>query len=216
MATARLTDYEKSSIASKICHVITRTELNKEFPIKEEDIFNWMQEQMEPRIREAYKMLSEECPALVSTCSSWQAIIKINSDTRRYRVSVSADIPMKDIYVLPTDPHHAEVIEWLEWTDDVDKKSARARRYCERLVYACTSVGQVKRLLPEEVMRFVPGQLLDFSEVERRSRIPASLSLDADEMDNMLHMLTLGSLSPETRKGADVSIQRSDPLADEQ
>lgn len=200
MATARLSDDERSSIVNTIERITARALLNKEFPIAKEDATAWVISQLPKPIRKAYLLLKADEPELV-TEKSYASDFRIKSDTMMFQIGIDAPVPRDHILVQPSDVHHADIIKWAEWEVDIKKKVDAADSYISELVYSCTSVGQLKRLLPQEIMRFIPKHLLDFSEVERRSRIPASFTPVADDLESMMNMLTLGAISPEKRKG---------------
>lgn len=200
MATARLNDDERQNISNAITRIIQRALHNKEFPVPKEEVTEWITNQLPKPIREAYRLLRADAPDLVIQ-QSYSCDFDICSDTYKYRIGISQPVPTNNIMVLTTAKYHAAVIEWVEWEVKTKNQSEDAESYIETLVWSCTSSGQLKRLLPQEVMRFIPNYLLDFSQVERRSRIPNGFKPDTDRMENMLYMLTVGAISPEHCKG---------------
>lgn len=214
MATDRLSDSDKDNIESRIISTMQRALYNKRFPVEESDAFDWLTNQMEPTHREAYMLLRKENNALITSCGSWHATFYIKSLSIKYHVGIHAEIPVANLLVAYDDPYHDIVVEWLDWYHALDCKVDWARKYCRKMVYSCTSVGQIKRLFPAEALRFVPSHLCDFSQVERRSRIPASFAPDPDKLENMMNIVTLGAISPEAVKGCVVTITSADLLAD--
>jgi hypothetical protein len=206
MATARLSDDDKRSIRNTISKVINRALNNKKFPIKKDDVWGVAMDQMKKRHRKAYELLTNECSDLVTKTNRWGAYLRIQSPTHTYALMMSQRLPKSELIVRENYPCHAELLAWAEWYAELEEKLADANVFCAELIESCTSVGQVKRLLPDEALRFVPDHLLDFSEVERRSRVPAGFTPEPDRMDNLMQMLALGSLSPEKRRGEEVTV----------
>lgn len=203
MPTERLSDDNKQNISSALDRVIERAMFNKKFPINKKDLFEWLVDQMPQTHQDAYRLLRDENKKLVTNSGSWGSKFKVRDTNSEYTIQVTAKVPYDNIEVRETDSRVADVIVWLKWYEELKAKVSDAESYGDSLVYACTSVGQLRRLLPDEIMRFIPSKLLDFSEVERRSRIPRGFHPDPERMDNMLQMLALGSLSPKERTGLD-------------
>ncbi len=212
MATARLDDNEKSRIGTGIGTIIGRALHNKQFPLEKEDVFDWILGQIPESHEKAYRLLESEHPELVKK-QSYGCDFKILSTTHSYQIGVTSEVPYNHILINPFDPRHAAVLEWAEWWFGVKEQVGEGCNYVEELVWACTSVGQLKRLLPPEILRFVPSHLLDFSEVIRRSRIPASFTPDAVKMEAMMKILTLGAISPEQRKGMNAWVEQANEIA---
>ena len=215
MATERLTDDDKSTIVNKIDNITVRSLYNKKFPVDKEDIFEWVTNQMEQSHQDAYRLLRVENIDLTNSSSSWDSDFFIRSDSYTYKANIRYSLPLKSLEIRKTDPHHADVIEWIEWYYDLEQRVAQAREYCFKMVWACTSAGQIKRLFPDEALRFVPSHLLNFNDVERMSRVPRSLALDGEQLENLMNMITLGAISPEERKGVIVSIATRDYIDNE-
>lgn len=201
MATSRLSDDDKSQICRSVSNTLSRAMYNKKFPIPEDDITEWVTDQMPKAIRKAYRLLKADDSELI-TSQGYGVDFTIRSDTHKYQIGIAKTAPKNHILIRKKDKYHADVIKWVQWEVDTKRKVDNGTNYIEELVWACTSAGQLKRLLPEEIMMFIPECLLDFSTVERRSRIPASFSPDKDRLEAMMYMLTIGSISPETYKGA--------------
>lgn len=201
MATVRLSDDNKSEICSSISNTLHRAMYNKAFPVPKGDISEWITDQLPKAIRKAYRLLRADDPELV-TNRTHGVDFHIRSDTHKYQIGVSERAPRNNILIRKKDKYHAVVVEWVQWEMDTKRKVDDGTHYIEELVWACTSAGQLKRLLPKEIMTFIPGYLLDFSEVERRSRIPASFNPNKERLEAMMYMLTIGAISPEKYKGA--------------
>lgn len=201
MATARLSDQEKCSIVNSVERTIKRALHNKVFPVPEDEISEWVTNQLPTRIREAYLLLREEDRGLVKK-QGYGCDFIIHSDTHKYQIGVSKWVPKNGLVISPHDPYHASVLEWAAWNSETKDAVSAADDYISSLVWSCTSAGQLKRLLPVEIMRFIPDHLLDFSLVERRSRIPNSFNPDKKQLEAMMDLLVVGSLSPIERKGA--------------
>ncbi len=214
MATARLTDNDKSEIAGNLSNVINRALNNKKFPLRKEKVFNWLSNQMKSTHRDAYLLLRDECPKLITNCRSWEANFFIRSDINEYKVSIHTKIPTPELRIHLNDPHYSDVLEWVKWYWELHAKVDEADTYAHHLIWGCTSVGQIKRLLPDEILRFVPSHLLDFSEVERKSRVPRGVSQNTDQFENMMQMAALGALSPSEAKGVNTNVTTCDRFAD--
>lgn len=215
MPTERLSDDDKSTINGEMDAIINRAMFNKKFPVKSKDLFEWLVDQMPDSHQKAYRLLRAENKKLVSTSGTWGSKFKIRDANTEYTVQVTAKVPYDYVVVAENDSRNAEVVEWLLWYEDLKIKVDSASSYAATLVWACTSAGQLKRLLPKEVLRFIPTHLLNFDDVERRSRIPRSFKPDSDKMDNLMQMLALGSLSPKERKGLDIELHHKTAFEDE-
>lgn len=214
MATARLSDDEKQNITEAICSVIRRALHNKIFPVPKEELTEWITNQLPKPIREAYRLLRADARDL-TTQQFYSCDFNIHSDTHKYQIGISEPVPTNGIVVKKTAKYHAAVIEWVEWEVKTKHQVEDAEGYIEELVWACTSSGQLKRLLPQETMRFIPNHLLDFSKVERRSRIPNSFKPDIDRMGSMMYILTVGAISPERCKGMAATSERVEKIAED-
>lgn len=206
MATSRLNDEEKSSICHAVDKTIKRAMFNKEFPVPQEEVMDWLIKQLPKPIRKAYRLLRADADDLIKH-QGFGCDFDIHSDTHEYRIDIRAKVPRNHILIQKKDYYHADIIKWAKWEVDTQKAVSDTVSYFDSLVWSCTSVGQLKRLLPDEIMRFIPSHLLDFSDVERRSRIPASFSPDNKRLEAMMHMLTVGSISPEEHKGVIASTE---------
>ena len=210
MATARLSDSDRSNIVWTLELVINKSLNSKSFPVKKNKLMEWGIKQLPKPIKKAYILLREDCPELTRKASGYDCGFTIRTDTHQYKIKFGESgtkFPLEGLLILPNDKYHTQIIEWAVWFNEISEKVEEANKYINNLVYACTSVGQLKRLLPQEVMRFIPTHLCDFSEVERRSRIPASFMPEQEKLDNMLQMLTVGSISPDQRKGISVNVE---------
>jgi hypothetical protein len=214
MATERLTDNDKDEIVSKIGGIAERALYNKKFPVKKAKVFNWISKQMKPTHRKAYLLLTDEFPALVNKCGSWQANFIIKSKYDKFTVDIRTAVPVAEILIKDIDRYHADIITWCEWYQEMKDQVNDAHIYARTLVYACTTVGQVKRLFPDEILRFVPSHLLNFSDVERRSRVPNSLSLEPERFENMMQTVAIGALSPDEMKGLEASVSDCERFAE--
>ena len=206
MATSRLSDDEKQSICRAVNMTTKRAMFNKEFPVPQEEVMDWLIKQMPKPIRKAYILLRADASDLVKH-QGFACDFDIHSDTHEYRINIRPKVPRNHILIRKKDYYHADVIKWAKWEVDTQKAVDNATSYFDSLVCSCTSVGQLKRMLPDEIMRFIPSHLLDFSNVERRSRIPASFTPDNERLEAMMHMLTVGSISPEELKGVQASTE---------
>ena len=214
MATARLSDYDKGKIIRNFNVILNQVTNNKEFPIADEDMMAWGIRQMPKDLRIPYKYLMEHANHLVKT-ATYNASFYISSDNYKYEVSHYATWPCKNITIKVTDPLHKDVLEWVEWYYDMLKKIQAANRYQHGAIHSCTSAGQITRILPPEVIRFLPNKIsTTLGDAERKSRIPRGFHHDENELENLLQMLALGSLSPTDHVGLNVAVPRRTTIAE--
>lgn len=114
-----------------------------------------------------------------------------------FAVSLRLEDQVPDVSYRVTDltlPHASEVLEWAKAVDTLTKRAHKAHRYADDAVNRCSSIGQIKRVLPglEEFAPVVVAKSL--INAERRSRIPQGFEVDDAQRLNLMEMLAMGSL----------------------
>lgn len=218
MPTLRLGDQERSEIRQSFNEILERSKNNQPFPLQDHDFPEFGYEMLPSNIAHHYAELREHGEFLTKA-SVWNPDFKIRDDAYQYDISISGDavVVPKDGLILPTTYYkHQEILEWAASYIEVAEKVSDARGFLSGMVECCSSTGQIKRLLTDEVMRFLPNHMMEhFNNAERRSRIPAGMCMDgfAEKMDNLTQMLALGSLSPSERVGSvDASVSSRTPI----
>ena len=221
MPTLRLGDSERRSIKSDFGTILDRALNNQPFPLKASDFPEFGYSLLSPQMAIHYKALREDkFGKHVTSCSSWRPEINIRADDFKYELSLSgnaAETPCDGLEVMRSHPKYAEILAWSEHYSEVHNRVGQAKDLVREIVGCSTSIGQVHRLLAEEVLRFVPQHMLGYlQQAERRSRVPANYNMDhhIGQMDNLVQTLALGSLSPAERAGdIGATVDKRKPIA---
>lgn len=209
MATMRLGDVERASIKSNFSVVLGRAANNKAFPLEKDDAWEFGMSLLPVQIAEYYEYLREHARDLTSE-SGWNPEFFLNTDEFKFGLSIyGVSLPQEDLQLQSNHPRYAEILEWCEYRYGITERINDADHYMESIIYSCSSVGQIKRLMPDDILRFIPSNYRDsFKNAERRSRIPAGFKPEPDRLEQLAQMLALGSLSPKEREGIQVFLNR--------
>lgn len=221
MPTLRLGDSERRSIKNQFGRILERAKNNQPFPLDNSDFPEFGYSLLpEPMAIHYAALRADPLGKHVTAASTWRPEIVIVGDDFKYDLSLTgtdAEVPCDKLVVSPTHPKYAEILAWSENYSEIQHRVGQAKDLVREIVGCSTSIGQVKRLLAGEVMRFVPEHMVALLEqAERRSRIPASFNTEGLEgkMDNLVQTLALASLSPETRAGdIDATVDARKPIA---
>jgi len=212
MPTLRLGDNEKSEIRSAFKRVIYRAKNNVPFPLQEHDFPEFGYDLLEPRIAKHYEFLRDEAEFLTKA-SAWTPNFNVRSATDEYNISLPRMTLPSDNLLLPETHHrHAEILEWAIGYDRMNDRVRAAQSFLNNIVECCSSAGQIRRVLSDDILRFVPDYMQHtFKDAERKSRIPASLGMDgfAESIVELTDVLALGTLSPKNMVGIDASANRT-------
>ena len=210
MPTLRIGDRERSSINSAFEHVTKRAKNNKPFPLIETDFPEFGLSLLDPRVAGPYELLMELDKDLLAS-TPYAPDFTLDDGEYEYTIGVYRVAMPKSGMVLPDNhPRHAELLEWVISQCAIERKVAEATAYLYTITEACSSIGQLKRVLPAEIIRFVPDHMQSyFAEAERRSRVPAALCIDTDLLNVLADVLTLGSISPEARTGLQAFVHKT-------
>lgn len=217
MPTARLSEYDRNHIESEYNSVLRRALYNKPFPIPKDDMKQWGRSLLPQEVADRWLWLREHRPELAAEGSHWRGHFKIGSDTHLYSLnSDDVRLPFDGIFVPREHDSYSAVLEWTVWWEETREKVSMAEHWLSKCIYQCHSVGQIKRVLGEEIIRFVPNSLArTLKHSERQSRIPRGLNIDADKHELLCNMLTLGSISPEKVPEPDVTVESVEELEKE-
>jgi hypothetical protein len=210
MPTKRLTDHDKSWTEHQYTRVFTKAINAHEFPLKKEEIRDWFIDSMPSSIASAYREVFDFNKNLLST-SGYCSYFKIYLPEKTGYYSCTAmdigHMPHFEPKFLEGSSHYDEVIKWAAQYWTTNEKIKAVHEYVEAAIYACTSAGQLQRVLPEESLRFLPGEVAStFKHAERKSRIPRDFAVNKHMEELLMEMLALGSISPEDRLGANVTV----------
>lgn len=210
MATLRLGDAERSNINNAFARVLERAQNNQKFPLEEEDIEDFGMSLLSDKAAECFSYLKEFEEDLVRT-SSYNPNFKIRGSTFEYDISLwRVELPRDNLLVPEQHAAHAEILEWVTQYCIVQKDIADARDHVREIVAACSSVGQIKRIMQDEILRFVPQYMREtFGNAERRSRVPSGFEIEPDKLTHLSTVLALGTLSPESEGGVSTSVNRT-------
>lgn len=208
MPTKRLTDSDRETIRGNFSRAADRALNNKPFPIAEDAWKAWSRSLLPDEILAKWEYLTKHCPKLVSSGSSWHANFFVEYQGFKYTLAgYSIEMPHDDIVIPESHPSRVSIGEWSEWYFNTAKDVREAIKYLEMCIEPCHSIGQVKRVLGDEILRFVPNWFTNSLEyAERQSRVPSSLSLDPERLEHLSNVLALASLSPEEKPGVDISV----------
>lgn len=211
MPTLRLGDRERAEIRSGFARVANRASNNKQFPLTEEDITEFGYSMLEPRIAKYYEFLRDEASDLTSA-ATWNPEFKVRGKEHVYEITLHGVTLPKEGLLL-TDDHamYRPILVWAREQWDVELRIARAIGYLHEIVEKCSSTGQIKRVLQDEIIRFVPEYMQEtFGYAERQSRVPAGLNIDKEKLNELANVLALGSISPDDREGIGTTVNRHD------
>lgn len=220
MPTKRLSTYEKENLVYKFRDIIYKCSNSQHFPVKKNELVEWTRSLLPESVVVAFDVMMdyskqlEASPTLARTAYS-DVTFQLETDDATYKGefnawNVEGDI-LACIYTIKEgDMYFDEMVRWAEERRKTQHKIKDAIHYIEQLIHACTSAGQVKLLLPDEVDKFLPSSLLHSLQwAERKSRVPRHWNENKEREQVFMEMLALGSLSPkeydeETYPSADV------------
>lgn len=215
MPTQRLSDYEKDDLTGEYLSMLGRAGYNQPFPMEfKSQVWDMGIDLLPKRIRKAYVLLRDEAPLLTSV-SKYRTQFIIRGATHEYKFSILENAPMENLVIYKSYPRYDEILAWVQWKVKISIQIHDASNTIKRAIQCCTSAGQVKRILPPETLRIMPATMLEsLGEAERISRVPAGFKVTTEEMEHFVNMLTLGSISPERRKGVFCDINNVEELPD--
>lgn len=214
MPTMRLSPNDKSNIDRQFSVVICRAPNSHTFPVPEDELKDWVFSLLPEEIADAYKLVKKYDKKMVQE-AGWCFDAKVHQPATperlqgRYKIrfDASENLPNCEPTVTEGCAYYEEILKWCNDVYKLDKQVRIASEYVTHAIESCTSAGQIVRVLPEDCIRFVPNTVLStLADAERRSRIPANFEPDKDAEQLVLDMLTIGSISPETRPGLDVNV----------
>ena len=200
MPTPRLTDENKRDIARKFYYVLRRASWNKPFPVTEKDdpkLKNLGLLCIEEQARIHYEALLKLDESLLKP-SAWKTEMSISDDDFVYYLEGrDMDIIKQNLRIPIEYPHHDAILEWAQFNSCVEQDVKTAGEIIGKVIDSCSTVGQIKRVLPEDLLRYVPDVLtMQLGEAERASRIPRHLDIDKEKIEHLGNMLALASISP--------------------
>jgi hypothetical protein len=204
MPTLRLGDSERGNIIRAFTRVLERAKNNKKFPLIEDDFPEFGYSLLEPEIAAKYEYLHLNAPKLVRS-SAWNPNFKLRTDDFEYEIGIyEQSLPQDALVISRSHERYDELLDWAETYAEAQTNIHRGSAVIREVVEASSSIGQVKRVLSEEILRFIPDHMqATFADAERRSRFPSNLPTDGlpDRLENLANTLALGSLSPESVEG---------------
>lgn len=215
MPTQRLSDYEKADLIGEYNDMLGRGAYNQPFPIEyKKEVWGMGIDLLPRKIRAAYVLLREEA-MILTAASKYRTQFIINDEKYQYKFHILEAAPMENLVIHKSHERYDAILKWIVWQTKIQIQITEAERTISKAIKACTSAGQIKRILPPEALRIMPNAMLaSLDEAERRSRVPAMFKVTQDEMEHFVNMLTLGSISPERRKGVYCDISDVTALPD--
>ena len=207
MATARLALGDKNDIRRVFEKTLKRSLNNKPFLIDKEDLFEFGISCLPEAVGEKYAWLYEHDRKLTIT-HSWRPKIELSVPhptepdvTRTYQLHVEGTLPKDPSFCPAQHPLFNDLLAWAEWYSAQEANVKLASNYIKVLVDSCTTVGQISRLLPPDVIQSIPTWLKNtLSEAVRQSRVPAawtnSINVNTPErQEQFMQTLVLGAIS---------------------
>ena len=214
MPTLRLGDSERQQIRIAFSNAMARGLNNKAFPLSEDDFPEFGYSLLTPAIADAYSYLHEHAHQLVRS-SSYRPDFKIADEVYRYGVNIrGVSMPMDGMEVPRSHPRYDEILDWTATYGDIQEKIVEAKSTVQEIVRASSSAGQIKRVMQEDILRFLPWHMQDsFNDAERRSRWPSGLQKTGmtQKLDQLGQMLALGAISPEQQPGIQATVDYRKP-----
>lgn len=209
MPTIRLSDPDRSQIEHEFNAVLFRALFNKPFPIEQDDIKEWGRSLLSQEEAKHWNWLREYRPELAREGGYWRGEFKLETRERIYELSADDNpMPFDGIFVPNDHKDYDDVLTWAIWYNETNEAVSTAQSWLSKCICHCHSVGQVKRVLGEEIIKFVPNSLrASLANSERQSRIPRGLNINKERHELLCNMLTLGSISPDERKSAHVIVE---------
>lgn len=207
MPTMRLGDNERSTIINEFRHVAIRATNSKIFPLVEDDFPEFGYSLLPPKISEAYKYLKDNHDDLVKE-STYSPDFRICSKEYAYKVELyGQELPCDGLIVPYSHPKYIELITWTGEHYSLVMRINSAMGYLRGIVEECVSTGQIRRVLTDEIIQFVPEYMQEsFKDAERRSRVPKNAILNADKHNELMDILAIGSLSPKEISGINARV----------
>lgn len=109
-----------------------------------------------------------------------------------------------------TNLRYDEVWQWTRRYCEIYDRVKSASGFVTDVVEHCCTAGQIKRVMQDEILTFLPTYIRSsFNDAERQSRWPSSLPSDCwDDLKTLADTLALGSLSPKDLQGTQVSARK--------
>lgn len=217
MATQRLSDVDKSFIISRFSAVLRRAGNNLTFPVPtKEEVREWVINCMPAHIRNPYLALRENAPGLVRE-GGWINYLTIHNDKgEQYELEFNGVTgwPNWKGIVTPEHEHYDEVWQWCHDFHTIENQVRRCEKYVDEAIDSCTSAGQIARIFPEDILRFLPHNTLQsLGDAERKSRIPRDFNIDPEMTELVANTMAIGSVCPESRDGVSVEVSKFIGLA---
>lgn len=208
MPTMRLGDGERSTIINAFGKVAKRATNSKIFPLVEDDFPEFGYSLLPYQVAEAYKFLKDNHDDLVNSSSTFAPDFRIHSEDHAYKVELYAEeLPCDGLIVPDSHPRYTELITWAQEYNSIIVRVSSAMHYLGGIINECSSMGQIRRVLSDEIIQFVPDYMQEsFKDAERRSRIPKNVTLNADRHSELADILAIGSLSPENISGINAKV----------
>lgn len=213
MPTLRIGDQERQEIRGAFNKVAQRAKNTNPFPLTEDDFPEFGYSLLEPRIAKYYSFLREEAKDLTSA-ATWRPDFRLKNADVTYTITLGTDVevPKENLLMLESHPMYHDILAWAQGYCKVRNKVDNAMWFLRCVLDECSSTGQVKRVLSEDVLRFLPKYMNQYWEyAERQSRWPSGLETEGAErnLTELADVLALASISPEKREGMDVSASRN-------
>lgn len=212
MPTQRLSDTDKSFICSRFDAVLNRAGNNLVFPILEkEEMLEWIVACMPDHVRNPYLALKQNAPSLCRD-GGWCNYFYIKHDSGESYELESNGVtgwPNWRLIVTKEHEHFDDIWQWCNDTHTIQSQVRRCDTYVSKAIDSCTSAGQIARIFPQDILRFLPPATLNsLGDAERKSRIPRDFTIDPELTELVANTMALGSVCPDSRAGINIGINK--------
>ena len=209
MATIRLDDINRNNIINGFDNILERATNNKPFPLAKEDIWKFGLSLLPDKTAECYMYLREHNKQL-TTATGWHPSFILKDNEHTYEVTLyDGSLPRNGMEVGGLHPEFSSLHGWASQYCNLQSHVRKSSQIVRRIIRACSSSGQIKRVMQPEILRFLPDHILEsFNEAERQSRIPRGLELHEGDLETLMNTLAIASLSPREIGGVGASAER--------
>jgi len=210
MPTKRLSHYDRESILRPLKQTLERETQQRPFPIESPEVFaKVLLSYMPESIRTAIETLEAEEPNALN--KRWSTDV----DLGRPRVWDGSTTPKQASICIPVrvlvnikwrldegcQPTWDLIEPWIQQRVEVSERAGRANGYFQEAIWACSTAGQVKRVLPE-LVQILPDELqASLGEAVRPSRWPLEFQASEDHNEHLAYLAYCSLLPKEPAAG---------------
>ena len=175
MATKRLSEYDRRQIKNAIKEITGKADNFYPFPIQDNDeIKKWLHTLVPLILKDAYDILAQRVNENFFNHSTYTEVV-FYTDMHKYDFMPVHEYMPRFTYNLTEDnPHWGEITDWAFKRCALQKEVVLAESYLCRAIDACSTAGQIKRILPELIGLLPEGIKSSIFQAARISRFPGA------------------------------------------